>query len=353
MKVWLNRFLAISLAAAFVLTVASQANADRRTGLHGNQLIKDVTDIATFPQAASNYKNLVRIDMGGSNAWFVVGDDSATYAVQAAASADPGAPTMIDMIYSMPLGADALGVGLKLGMGGNTVDGEGSSNMNIGLDVGYTMSAMNLETALSIDMHTTDDGAEAPNTTSHMVIGLDARGYSNLGEATDLGYMLDFDMSTMGEDADGTAGASRAEMSAVVGAGPVYKMDKGQVAAYGMLGFQSTSEKANDDADSADTSALILPGFLVSAEVHLTDSLVWRGGAGYTYAMTGTGSDNGDVDPTSSAAGDYSWSSGLGYKWDKFQLDGAVDSGFYNRGPNFISGASGDLFTHVTASYSF
>ena len=75
MKVWLNRFLAISLAAAFVLTVASQANADRRTGLHGNQLIKDVTDIATFPQAASNYKNLVRIDMGGDNALFVVGDD--------------------------------------------------------------------------------------------------------------------------------------------------------------------------------------------------------------------------------------------------------------------------------------
>jgi len=352
MKVWLNRFLAISLAAAFVLTVTSQANADRRTGLHGNQLIKDVTDIATFPQAASSYKNLVRFDFGGSNAWFVVGDDSATYAVQAAASG-ADAPTMVDMIYSMPLGADALGIGLKLGMGGDKVDGEGSSNMNIGLDIGYTMSAMNLETALSVDMNTTDNGADPATTGSHMVIGLAARGYNNLGEATDLGYMVDFEMTTDGSDTDGTAGPSNSEMSAAVGAGPVYKMDKGQVAAYGVLGFQSTSEKANDDADSADTSALILPGFLVSAEVWLSDSLVWRGGAGYAYAMTGTGSDNGDVDPTSSAAGDYSWSSGLGYKWDKFQLDGAVDSGFYNRGPNFISGASGDLFTHVTASYSF
>ena len=353
MKVWQNRFLAISLAAAFVLTVASQANADRRTGLHDNQLIKDVTDIATFPQAASNHKNLVRFDMGGSNAWFVVGDDSATYAVQAAASDDPGAPTMVDMIYSMPLGADALGVGLKLGMGGDKVDGEGSSNMNIGLDVGYTMSAMNLETALSIDMHTTDNGADPATTGTTMVIGLDARGYNDLGEATKLGYLVDFDMATTGSDTDGTAGPSTSAMDVVVGAGPVYQMDKAQVAAYGTLGYSSTSDKANDDADSADTSAIVLPGFLVSAEVWLSDSLVWRGGAGYSYAMTGTGSDNSDVDPTSSAAGDYSWSSGLGYKWDKFQLDGAVDSGFYNRGPNFISGASGDLFTHVTASYSF
>ncbi len=352
MKVWLNRFLAISLAAAFVLTVTSQANADRRTGLHGNALIKDVTDIATFPQAASSYKNLVRIDMGGENAWFVVGDDSATYAVQAAASG-ADAPTMVDMIYSMPLGADAVGVGLKLGMGGAKVDGEGSSNMNIGLDVGYTMSGMNLETALSVDMNSTDDGADTASTTNHMVIGLSARGYNNLGEATDLGYLVNFEMTNDTSAAGDDAGPSSSEMSAAVGAGPVYKMDKGQVAAYGMLGFQSTSEKANDDADAAGTSALVLPGFLVSAEVWLSDNLVWRGGAGYAYAMTGTSNENDDVKPTSGAGGEYSWSSGLGYKWDKFQLDGAVDSGFYNRGPNFISGASGELFTHVTASYSF
>ena len=79
----------------------------------------------------------------------------------------------------------------------------------------------------------------------------------------------------------------------------------------------------------------------------LTDSLIWRGGASYGY------SSDTAADESSSASGSYGWSSGLGYKWDKFQLDGAVDSGFYNRGPNFISGASGDLFTHVTASYSF
>jgi hypothetical protein len=345
MKVWLNRFLAISLAAAFVLTVTSQANADRRTGLHGNQLIKDVTDIATFPQAAAGYKNLVRIDMGGDNAWFVVGDDSATYGVKATAS-DANHPTVLDMVYAMPLGADALGVGLSLGMGGVTpADGDASSDMAIGLDVGYTMSGMNLETALSVDMNNTDDGS-GDNTTSAMNIGLNARGYHNLGESTDLGYMVGFGMDSNSATVGGDDGDASSAMAVAVGAGPVYNMDKAKVAAYGTLNFNSnTNTPAVGDETS--TSSLGFPGFLVSAEVHLSDSLIWRGGASYGY------SSDTAADESSSASGNYSWSSGLGYKWDKFQLDGAVDSGFYNRGPNFISGGTGDLFTHVTASYSF
>jgi len=353
MKVWMTRILTFGLAAAFVLTAFSQANAARRAGLSGNELIKDVTDIGTYPQAAADYRNLVRIDMGADAAWFIVGDDSATYGVKAAASADPGAPTMLDMIYSMPMGPDAVGVGLSLGMGGDKVDGEGASNMNIGLDVGYTMSEMNLETALSIQMNSTADGADPETTTSDMTIGLSARGYSSLGEATDLGYLVGFGMHNTGSDTDGTAGPSTSELGVLLGAGPVYKMDKGQVAAYGTLSFDQSSEKANDDADAATETSLGFPGFLVSAEVWLSDNLVWRGGAGYGYSMDSTSNDNSDVKPTSSASGNYSWSSGLGYKWDKFQIDGAVNSAFYNGGPNFISGASNDLFTHVTASYSF
>lgn len=345
MKVWQNRFLAISLAAAFVLTVTSQANADRRTGLHGNQLIKDVTDIASFPQAAADYKNLVRIDMGGQNAWFVVGDDSATYGVKATAS-NPNHPTVLDMVYAMPMGADALGVGLSLGMGGVAPkDGDASSDMAIGLDVGYTMSAMNLETSLSVDMNNTDDGT-GDNTTSAMNIGVNARGYHNLGESTDLGYMAAIGMDSNSTTAGGNDGPSSSALSVTLGAGPVYKMDKGQVAAYGTLNFESTTDSVPEQ-DDVSTSSLGFPGFLVSAEVNLTESLIWRGGASYGY------SSDTDAAETSTSSGSYGWSSGLGYKWDKFQLDGAVDSGFYNRGPNFISGGQGDLFTHVTASYSF
>ena len=298
MKVWQNRFLAISLAAAFVLTVTTQANADRRTGLHGNALIKDVTDIAAFPQAAADYKNLVRIDMGGSNAWFVVGDDSATYGVKATAS-DANHPTVLDMVYAMPLGADALGVGLSLGMGGVTpADGDASSDMAIGLDVGYTMTGMNLETALSIDMNNTDDGS-GDNTTSAMSIGLSARGYHNLGEATDLGYMFGFNMDNNSQTVGGNDGPSSSAMQVALGAGPVYKMDKGQVAAYGTLNFESDTQSA-PDTDDVSTSSLGFPGFLVSAEVSLTDSLIWRGGASYGY------SSDTAADESSSASGSYS-----------------------------------------------
>jgi hypothetical protein len=350
MKVWLNRFLAIGLAAAFILTVASQANAARYEGLHGNDLFKDVNDINTFPQAASNYKNLVRIDMLDESAWFVVGDDSATYGVKAAGS-DADHPTVLDMIYSMPMGADSLGIGLSLGMGGTgpakDSDAADTSDMAIGLIIGYSMGAMNLDTALSVQMDSTSDGADKATTTSDMTIGVNARGYSSLGEGTDLGYLVSFEMANTGGDTAGEEGETTSAMDVTLGAGPVYKMDKGQVAAYGTLNYKGKTTSPAGDGDDVATSELGFPGFLVSAEVWLSDSLVWRGGASYGYSM------DTKADESTSKSGSSGWSTGLGYKWDKFQIDGALDSGFYNRGPNFISGAEGDLFTHVSASYSF
>ena len=125
------------------------------------------------------------------------------------------------------------------------------------------MSAMNLETSLSVDMNNTDDGT-GDNTTSAMNIGVNARGYHNLGESTDLGYMAAIGMDSNSTTAGGNDGPSSSALSVTLGAGPVYKMDKGQVAAYGTLNFESTTDSVPEQ-DDVSTSSLGFPCLLYTS----------------------------------------------------------------------------------------
>lgn len=349
MKNWLTRILTISVSAALVLSVASQANAARKAGLLDSNLIKDATDVRVFPQSAVDYRNLVRFDLQGhetSSGLLLFGDDATTYGVTTTAGAGAN---LVNAIYA----AGDLGVSLGVEMGGesSTPDGgdeTGTSGMGVTLGVGYDMGDMEIGAGLVFANSSDVVGGEDGPSSSALGIGAVARSFADSGEGTQLGWFAGFGFAS-GSDTVGDDTSSDSAITLGAGYGPVYTTDKGTVAAYGSLDVETTSTTpAEGDGDSTMT---ITPGFHIAAEVWISDSLVARGATSYGWDMA-SGTDAAKT-ATSSKSSSYAWSTGLGWKAGNLQVDGVLGEGFLSNGPHFVSGAEGALFTQVSASYSF
>ena len=278
----------------------------------------------------------------------------------------PRPSTIVDLLMGMKMG-DAAGLGFRLGLAnaGTSVtpdggDSTGSSQTSINLGVGYSMMGEGLRADLSLNVNVglgSDTTAGVDNETSgnDIGIGLNGRFYLPMQDQVELGILggLNVGFGGITQSVGGNdSSSSTFALSALAGAGPVYKLNKARLAAYGFLGFQTGSVDPNTDADDDDSSGTLItiPGVHLAMEVDVTEWFRFRAGAEYRWTIASESDAGGNSQGENS--GSFGWSGGFGLVFDKFNLDFAVANSFFTQGPDFIGG-DGKLASSVAASYSF
>lgn len=388
-----------AIAAATVLTAllaAQPAQANRRAALQGNLLMEDPQDIYIFPQRALDYRNLVRFDVGTADD---MGDGlllfgSPTFAMGIAAHRSDqlspfaasqlgvddvtanylGAPnlfgdvgydspfTIADVLVSFEVGAGLAGGRLMIANGGTSTDPDQGEIASKGQSLfllagGFSLKGdFRLDMALDLVFGTASEVANGEDVQSGFGFGLelDVRGGMNMGEGVDLGFLggLGFTNRSLTNEIADDAG-SLSVFNFMAGAGPVYRLtDKALIAAYGVLGVTNASSDpseaaANDDSSSTVTS---IPAMRLAGEFWLTEWFAFRAGLEYSYRINLVTAANGDE--TAFFDGTFGWSAGVGFTKGDFAFDGALSHLYLTAGPDFIGG-DGDLFTTVSASYTF
>lgn len=396
-----SRLLSAGVVTAMLFALTTNANASRRSSLHGDILLEDVTDSYFMPQLLLKYRNLMRIHMGSSaqqgDGLLIFGTDAMAFGVVAhrgdnvspassvmlSAEGLPGAilngatsfplltqfgvpSTVVDLMMAMKMGDDA-GLGFRLGIanagtstspdGGDTT-GVSQTSLNIG--AGYSMLGEALRMDLSLNLNIglgSDTTAGVDNETSgnDILIGLNGRFYLPMEDQVELGIIGGVNLGFGGitQSFGGTdTSSSHFDLSVIAGAGPVYKLAKARLSAYGFLGFSTSADDPNTDADNDDssTTGIIIPGVHMAMEVDVTDWFRFRGGLEYAWHIASTG--DGNNNSTGENSGSFGWSGGFGLVFDKFTMDFALQNSFFTTGPNFIGGGSG-FAASAAAAYSF
>ncbi|MEE2836894.1 MAG: hypothetical protein VYB65_12825 [Myxococcota bacterium] len=403
----LNRLTGACLTAGLLLYSAS-AQADRRTSLAGNDLIQDADDAFLFPQDVHLYKNRLTVDLGMAEGlgggFFTMGDDNMTFGVAihrgpqeqmivgwgnrnrerdgqsgfGLALPDEagigGAPIeRFDGFFGMKL-SEQLSLGLRLGIGqgliwarnevpdGDNVDTLDDSNsqnaFNIRLGATYRSGSLHLDNAAHIVLAsgtTVDD-----NTTnfqgSDQNFGLSSRAYFNLGKGLDLGAFLGLNIGS-GWKIDNTPEDPITGVwnrsNVTLGVGPRVKIDDGPlVAAYAVLNvgslFVDPDNHPDATNDTTTTSEMILPGIRMSAEYNVRPWVTTRVGMDYSFKSTTVYGFNGDnAANTMNYEPDFGWNAGLGFNFDKLQIDATL-----NQGSLYFLWQDAP-FAMVSATYSF
>jgi hypothetical protein len=352
--------LKISLFAALaVMVFVLPAQADRRAGMNGNVLIEDYNDVFTFPQRAGNAMNVNKVRLnhrGGNNTSATLGvkKGNGGWGVGVNALSQPGDPlaagataTILEAVYS----GGAWGVGLSLGKGEATVDGEGNTALDLGLIFGYDIKGT-AETSLGIGFKTSEDGAKTK--TTDINAGINARGYKGkLGWTFNFGFQSETVAPDMGDEVKNGA------LTIEAGAGPVYKVNggKGIVALHITGGFASLTQ--GDDS----TMQIAVPGMNLAFETALNDWVHFRAGAGYKFVMTTVSPDMGDEAKLNHADGTMAGMAfnaaptgamGLSATWGKMNFDVALNRDFITNGPYLLTGGTtANWAGSVAGTYSF
>lgn len=391
--------LCLGLSAALVLTLATNVNAARRSSLHGNLLLEDVTDVYAMPQLLLKYRNLMRVHVGSDfntgDGLLIFGTDTMAFGVVAHRSdnrspfgslltpavgsasllqgaqgyelldAFPTPHTIVDLLMSLKMGETAsLGFRLGLANGGSSVspdggDSTGTSQTSLLLGAGYSLMGDSLRAdlglALSIGLGSTDQGGGTEQSGNDINIALGGRFYLPMAEQVELGILGNLGVGFGGTTT--TSGGAESSTSAFdlnvsAAAGPVYTLGKARIAAYGFIGLNTSSEDPNTDADDDDTSSLtlVIPGVHMAMEVDITEWFRFRAGLEYRWMIE---SDSNASVSEGENGGSFGWSTGFGLVFDKFNLDFALENAFLTTGPNFLSGGANGFASSVAASYSF
>ncbi len=142
------------------------------------------------------------------------------------------------------------------------------------------------------------------------------------------------------------------------GAGPVYTLpDNTTIAAYGTLGFGSSSYDFNSGDEKYSTTSLMLPGFKLALEHWLTDWMAFRTGltSRYYFAFQDREFDDDNTPNISESSNFYEfmWTVGVGFKLGNFELNGTVTTPFVTDGPAVLSGSQNSMFSLLNATYKF
>ncbi|MBV72193.1 MAG: hypothetical protein CMH52_12770 [Myxococcales bacterium] len=362
----MSKSLKLSLFAALAVMVFTvPAQSARRDGLNGNVLIEDYNDAFTFPQRAGHALNInrVRFNHEGqdrSSATIGVKNGDGGWAIGINALSQPQDPTqeratatMLEAAYS----GGAWGIGLSLGKGEFTQDGDGNTALNIGLVAGYTLKNVG-EMALALGIAQAENGAgDAFNT---MNVGVNLRGYKSLQPKVELGYTAAIQFQSDKTEPDGGDEVENTLMNVELGAGPVYKVGKGIVALHGTVGF--TQIKNGDD----EASLITIPGMNLAFETPLNDWVEFRAGAGYKFVMTTFSPDAGpeikinhaDADVNQALAGVWAptptGAMGLSGLWGNLRIDAAVERDFLTNGPHLLTGTpTAQWASKISATYDW
>ncbi len=397
-----------SCLVAGLALLATPALADRRTSLAGNDLIQDADDSFLFPQAVHLYQNRLTLDLGmaegSGGALFAMGHESMTFGVaihrgpqeqtlvgwgdrnrERAALAGfglklpdvsgIGAPPIerIDGFFGMKV-SNALSIGLRFGMGqgltwaqnevpdGDNIatldDSDSQSAYNIRLGATYRGGALHLDNAVHI---VTTSGAKVDDSTTIFQaqdsnFGLSSRAYYNLGKGLDVGGFFGLNIGqgwkvdSTGEK-DITSQWTRSNVT--LGVGPKVQIDDGPlVAAYAVLNYGQSYLDPNNDGDETNdtttTTAMVLPGIRMSAEYKVRPWITTRVGMDYSFTDTRvSGFNGGNAASTWGYSPDFGWNAGLGFNFDKLQIDATL-----NQGSLYFLWQDAP-FAMVSATYSF
>ncbi|MCA9540682.1 MAG: hypothetical protein KC620_17405 [Myxococcales bacterium] len=403
----MNRYVKTLIAAAGCAALfASPAMAGRRTALAGNQLITDKDDTFIFPQLLLKYRNLIGFDYGGSSdqgsGMLLLGSQTFGFGIlvnrtdvnggflgenatnllahhmrdyEVGNLGAPASPlnsngngvgigpfldpkTMVDVLLAMDLGSSLLGFRLGFGQGlqFQDINGNDSTNSLVSLKLSGGLSfGRNMDLAADLVFAS----SENTDVQTGALFGLNAnlRGFSPMGDKIDLGYLaqLSFANQSLTSEGGDKPADTRLDLILMGGAGPVYHLNKmnSTIAAYGILAIAYTSRDPNTEADDNETTALqvILPGVRMSYELYLTEWLAFRTGMEYTFVFDNRTEAAGD-NTFQERKGDFGWNAGIGLVFEDFKLDAAFSHSWITAGPDFLGG-DGNMFTIVSASYSF
>lgn len=400
------------LALLLVVMAAAPAFADRRTGLAGNRLFQDADDSFMYPQLVVDYKNLARFDYGANSgsgnalAILRVGDDAAVgigihrgdvLSPQAMGATteiawlnNPTLPlvgaqgmnlpfedgglgqlNVLDVMFGTKLGGGSFGLRLSFGnnksvteLDASDAQTTGSKTGFVGLTAGYSMRGdLVLDSSLNIT-YASGSSAAAGDTTlesSLISVGLSNRGFYKMTDLVDLGFIADLafvTQSTTNVAANPDDTISGSTFGLVLGAGPAHQINSDtRFGLYGVLGFSRTGVDPSDQAedDNFSQTTFLIPGLRMAFETALTRWLFVRSGVQYNWQTISTnqeiaGSDNA---LTSGRNSDFTWNAGLGLRFGSFSFDAALNHDWLVRGPNFLSGAQGNMFLIASASYQW
>jgi len=403
----LTKSLIVGIVLA--LFVADPALADRRNSLANNILITDQDDVFHFPQLALDYRNLINFDWGTSAAegsgMLLLGNSQMAYGVlinradangNAAAGvgfardyelwnigrrgtpfAELNGPNLAaapqnfaDAILAIKSGPNKFG--FRLGIGHTLAYSEAGDNEDsdavttIKLTAGGSFGK-NMDMAADINYATGATQRADNDVAQGALFGLDAklRGFG-MGSKYRLGYFGRLNVASQNIHVEaGDFNEIRLDFALQGGLGPVYKLDtmKATIAAYATVGFASSAQEPNDDADDDEAAAqtILFPGFKMSGEWELLKWLMFRTGMEYSYVFD-TYTDNADnvrmcrggsgATAGSCDAQHFGWNAGFGVLVDNFRFDGSLQHGWLTQGPDVIGGDSA-LWTMLSGSYSF
>lgn len=118
---------------------------------------------------------------------------------------------------------------------------------------------------------------------------------------------------------------------------------------YEWLGGDSAGVRQDEE------SGVLAPGIIASMEAEVASWLVARAGIAYSLVLaTHMSRDAGNPQTEERhLEHGFSWSVGLGLRWDRFRVDGMISPDLFYTGPAIVGGGNPRLFSQVSAALEF
>ncbi|MFT3925819.1 MAG: hypothetical protein QM778_24970 [Myxococcales bacterium] len=341
-----NRKLLVGLLCltANATWLVETAQADRRTSLGGNLLIKDPDDVFPFPQTTVLHRNMIRLDYGGNsgsgNGVLTLGNENHAFGIAlhrgdllspdivgfntelewlsgvqnpftapttgvfaapaaAGSNAGPIAPaTVFDVMYGKAIGDNAFGLRLGFGRGiqARNVDGETEKAQQTfaALQAGYSiLPKQGLRLDLSgnvVVAFANSTGLDAAgdqqdiNSGTRVRAGFLARGYIPVNDVVDIGLLGNASFTNehfKDKTQDPDLKANTFDVGLMGGIGPVINLAIAKIAAYG--GFLGAIGKSDPDTKTDNDATKSLNFFVPMVNMAAEVQLL-----DWLYVRTGT-----------------------------------------------------------------
>jgi hypothetical protein len=388
------KILAIMLALVLIPLTAS-ATMTRVIGLGGRGaafVIKDSSNPVEFPSTLAYYPRLLYAEFAEDcgtgtpyldrvGAWYGFGDHKCVLGfdifqhnregymgMPEIPSGDYKIPPRLNLRWARPFDGFTLGAALGIyhedysegkkpdpNNPGKYIDSKLEQKSTVfGLDLGVTALDNLLDASLGFEMPTwtnkNADGKELTKNDGSIMFYLAGRYWYNYGEKVSLVPNIEFKMKKDGYTAIDTSGTSATTTAFRLGVGHNW-MPADNVFVLFDLGVQFKSTKNEWEragVSSKTDSKTYLPYWRIGWEGGVFKWLTVRAGAQKTWLNTKEETD--PLEPETSPTPTKMYFGG-DFNFGPLNIQYLMDQGFLLRGPNFLSGTSGDLFHRVSLVY--
>jgi hypothetical protein len=386
-----SRGLMLVLLVAVTQVVGNMAfgSEARKRATANNPMVLDDTDVVDFPGLLGMFSNIAFINLYPASPWGNAGafvgesiilggwvNRTPTYRdhdmTASVFNLDlPDTYQLADLFFGMENG---FGLRVAVAAGLSTVESQtdppdtdlnsdGASTLGLDLMPGYTLSsgAYRGDFGLGVSVahyEVAVNGLKAY--TSRFIPSVLLRHRSVLGaEEAPTAWIIDLTLTRRSYDAtnegsndqDGWFGHWMAQLTL----GPRIRLGNFTL----WPGLQVGWERLSGEIDNTKQPALTgisAPGLIVSAELLLWDFFTIRGGAAYdiywTISSVPDPTDDDEIAMKQRGMGQrFSWSTGVGFALDAFQIDATVSRQLYFNGPAIIGGDNPGMLGMISAAY--